>query len=61
MSENVAQIEIQTIDNTGNGLSSVSTRFDNFGKQLENLEKNLKPVKQILDNYTQKTQTTHNK
>lgn len=49
MSENVAQIEIQTIDNTGNGLSSVSTRFDNFGKQLENLEKNLKPVKQILD------------
>ncbi len=49
MSENVAQIEIQTIDNTGKGLSSVSTRFDNFGKQLENLEKNLKPVKQILD------------
>lgn len=49
MSENVAQIEIQTIDNTGNGLDSASTRFDNFGKQLENLEKNLKPVKQILD------------
>lgn len=50
MSENVAQIEIQTIDNTGNGLSSVSTRFDNFDETLENLDKNLKPVKQILDN-----------
>lgn len=47
--ENVAQIKIETIDNTGKGLEKVSSNFDNFGRNLVNLEKNLLPIKNLLD------------
>ena len=43
-----AEIKIRTLDETGSGFQSVSTRFENFDQQVQNLEKNLKPLEEIL-------------
>ncbi len=43
-----AEIKIRTLDETGSGFQSVSTRFGNFDQQVQNLEKNLKPLEEIL-------------
>lgn len=34
-----AEIKIRTLDETGSGFQSVSTRFENFDQQVQNLEK----------------------
>ena len=43
-----AEITIKTIDQTGAGFQSVSTRFEEFDQQVGNLEKNLRPLEEIL-------------
>ncbi|MBO5438996.1 MAG: hypothetical protein J6A23_15160 [Thermoguttaceae bacterium] len=43
-----AEITIKTIDQTGAGFKSVSTRFEEFDQQVGNLEKNLRPLEEIL-------------
>lgn len=43
-----AEIKIKTIDETGSGFQSVATRFKNFDEQVGNLEKNLRPLEEIL-------------
>ncbi len=46
---NVAEIEIKTVDNTAGGFNAVATRFEEFDKQVGNLEKNLRPIQEILN------------
>ncbi|MDO4629226.1 MAG: hypothetical protein Q4C70_08600 [Planctomycetia bacterium] len=46
---NVAEIEIKTVDNTEGGFKSVATRFQEFDEQVGNLEKNLRPIQEILN------------
>jgi len=43
-----AEITIKTVDETGAGFQSVSTRFKEFDEQVGNLEKNLRPLEEIL-------------
>ena len=43
-----AEITIKTIDQTGDGFQSISTRFKDFDEQVGNLEKNLRPLQEIL-------------
>ena len=43
-----AEIRIRTVDETGAGFQSVATRFEAFDQQVGNLEKNLKPLQEVL-------------
>lgn len=40
--ENEVQIQINTVDNTGDGIEKINNRFKSFDETLENPEKNLK-------------------
>ena len=43
-----AEIRIRTVDETGAGFQSVATRFEAFDQQVGNLEKNLRPLQEVL-------------
>lgn len=47
--ENEVQIQINTVDNTGDGIEKINNRFKSFDETLENLDKKLKPLQSVLD------------
>ena len=47
--KNEAQIVIKTINDTDGGFKEVASNFEDFDKEIQNLEKNLKPLQTLLD------------